>query len=82
MSLINHYSMLWGGVLILVLAAYTLLRKGFQPKRGLVLVVLGAALVAAYLFLRPDQASTTEMSAFRAELGSGQAVLLELQSPY
>ena len=82
MSLINHYSMLWGGVVILALAAYVLLQKGVQPKRGLLLVVLGAALVVAYLFLRPDQASTTDMSAFQAELGSGQAVLLELQSPY
>ena len=82
MEFINHYSMLWSGVLILAVAAFFLLRKGYEPKSGFKLVVLAAILLVGWLVVRPEQASTTEFSQFEAELGQGQTVLLELQSPY
>lgn len=82
MEFINHYSMLWSGVLILAVAAFFLLRKGYEPKSGLKLVGLAAILLVGWLVLRPEQASTTEFAQFKAELGQGQTVLLELQSPY
>jgi len=82
MEIINHYSMLWSGVLILAAAAFFLLRKGYEPKSGLKLVGLAAILLIGWLVLRPEQASTTELAQFKAELGQGQTVLLELQSPY
>ena len=82
MEFINHYSMLWSGVLILAVAAFFFLRKGYEPKNGLKLVVLTAILLVGWLVLRPEQASTNEFAQFKAELGQGQIVLLELQSPY
>ena len=82
MVIINHYSMIWGGVIILGLVAFYLLRKGFKPKDGLKLLVLAVALFVIWLSLRPQQASTTELEQFQAEIGQGQAILLEMQSPY
>ena len=82
MGLINHYSLLWGGLIVLGLVAIVLWRKGFQRKDGLKLLVLVVVLFVAWLLLRPAPASTTELTQFQAELGQGQAVLLELQSPY
>jgi len=82
MEIINHYSMLWSGVLILGVAAFFFLRKGYEPKSGFKLVALAAILLVGWLILRPEQASTTEFGQFKAELGQGQIVLLELQSPY
>jgi membrane protein implicated in regulation of membrane protease activity len=82
MEIINNYSMIWSGVIILVLAAYFLFRRGIKLQKGLVLIVIAAVLVGGWLVLRPQQASTTEMVQFEAEFGQGRFVLLELQSPY
>ena len=82
MTFINHYSMLWGGILILGLVAWRMLRKCFKPKDGLILFGLGAGLLVIWLALRPQPAVNLELAQFQAELGSGKAVLLELQSPY
>ena len=82
MEIINQYSMLWGGVIILGLTAFFLLRKGFKRKDGIKLLLLAIALLSVWLILRPQQASTNEMADFQAQLGQGQAVLLEMQSPY
>ncbi len=82
MVFINQYSMVWSGVLILGVAAYFLLRRGYKPESGLKLVGIAAVLVVGWLILRPQQASTTGLTQFKAELGQGQSVLLELQSPY
>ena len=82
MKFINQYSILWSSLLILGLAAYFLLRKGFSWKRSLMVIAIGGLLLASWFFIRPQQANTTDLGQFQAELGSGQAVLLELQSPY
>ncbi len=82
MVIVNNYSMLWGGILILGLAVFFLLRKGSRSKNGLKLILIAAALFVSWLVLRPDQATISEITQFKGELGQGQAVLLELQSPY
>ncbi len=82
MEIINNYSMLWSGIFILGAAAFFFLRKGYEPKSGFKLVVLTAILLVGWLVLRPEQASTTEFAQFKSELGQGQIVLLEMQSPY
>ena len=82
MEIINNYSMLWIGIIILGLAAFLLLRKGFKSKDGIKLAVLAVALLIVWLLLRPQQASTTELAQFQEQLGGGLAVLLEMQSPY
>jgi hypothetical protein len=82
MSYINQYSMLWSAVLVFGLAAFFLLRQGYTAKNGIKLIAVGALLVIGWLLLRPDQANTEELGQFQTELGQGQSVLLELQSPY
>jgi hypothetical protein len=82
MDFINQYSILWTSLILLAVISYLLLRKGFSPQRGLVLLVIGLALLTGWLAIRPDQASTTDQGQFEAELNTGQAVLLELQSPF
>jgi hypothetical protein len=79
MQIINQYSMLWTGVVILGVIAYFSLRKG---RSVLGVIVVGTTLVIGWLVLRPDQANTKELGQFQAVLGQGQSVLLELQSPY
>jgi len=74
--------MLWGGVAILSLAAYVFLRKGFKTRDGIVLLVLAVGLAAVWTFIRPERASTNELGEFQSQIGHGQAVLVEMQSPY
>ena len=82
MQIFNQYSMLWGGIFILGLAAFVLLHKGIKLKDGITLFVLAIALFGIWLFLRPEQASTNELGDFQSQIGQGQAVLVEMQSPY
>jgi len=82
MPIINQYSMLLSGVFILGVAVFVILRKGFKPKDGIKLLVLAGALFVSWLALRPEQASANELSEFQSQIGQGQAVLVEMQSPY
>jgi len=74
--------MLLGGIAILGLATFVFLRKGFKPRDGIVLLLLTIALFAVWMFIRPEQANTDELADFRSQIGQGQAVLVEMQSPY
>ena len=74
--------MLLSGIFILGVATFVFLRKGIKPKDGIKLLALGAALFVAWFALRPEQASTNEMTEFQSQIGQGQAVLVEMQSPY
>jgi len=82
MEIVNQYSMLWGGVLLLCLAAFVFLRKSFKLRDGIILFALAIALVTVWMFIRPEQASTNELEEFLSQIGQGQAVLVEMQSPY
>ena len=74
--------MLWTALIIFGLVAYFLLRKGYTSENGLKLILAGGLLVIGWLVLRPEQANIGEYNQFQAELGQGDAVLLELQSPF
>ena len=82
MQFINQYSMLWTSVILLGLVSFFVLRKGITLQRGLTVLGIAVLLVASYFGLRPDQATTNDLGDFQAELGGGQSVLLELQSPF
>ena len=82
MEIINQYSILWSGIIILGAAAFFLLRKDYSLKSSLKVVGIAAVLLVGWLVIRPQEASTTELAQFKAEIGQGQSVLLELQSPY
>lgn len=82
MVIINQYSMLWSAIIILGLVVFFVLRRGFKRSDSILLFFIVAALLAGWLVLRPKQATTAEYAHFQSELGQGQAVLLELQSPF
>ncbi len=82
MSLINHYSTLWGLGIIFAVAAYFLLRGERSAKKQLTLVLIGVALVTTWFAIRPQSGSNEAADTLRAEIGQGTPVLLELQSPY
>jgi hypothetical protein len=82
MEIINQYSIVWSGVILLGLGAFFLIRRGVKAKNGLFLLLLAAFLVVGWIVIRPDQASADDMAQFEAELGAGRSVLLELQSPF
>ena len=82
MSLINHYSTLWGLGIIFVLAAYFLMRGERSAKKQIALTLIGLALVGAWFAIRPQSGSGESASTLRAAIGQGMPVLLELQSPY
>jgi len=82
MQIFNQYSMLLSGIFILGLAAFVFLRKGIKPKDGIKLLILAVVLFVTWLALRPEQASTNELTDFQSQIGQGQAVLVEMQSPY
>ncbi len=82
MNLINHYSMLLAAAVILGATAFFLLRDGYQPRDGIVLIVVAVVLVVGWLALRPRPGSPDDVARFQSTLGQGEHVLLELQSPF
>ncbi|MBC8331975.1 MAG: hypothetical protein H8E28_08335 [Anaerolineae bacterium] len=82
MEIINHYSMIISAVFILGLTAYFLLRNGYTPRDGVILIGVAAALLGGWLILRPQQGSAEGLAQLQAEFGQGRAVLLEMQSPF
>ncbi len=82
MELINHYSMLWSGMFVIGLVAFFLLRDGFKASDGFVLAGIFVAMGVLWLVLRPAPGSDAAAPEVLAEVGGGQAVLLELQSPF
>ena len=66
----------------MVMATFMFLRKGVKLKNGIGLLSLIVVLLGIWLFLRPEKASTNELIEFQSKIGQGQAVLVEMQSPY
>ena len=82
MSLINHYSTLWGLGILFALAAYFLTRGERSAKKLGILAIVGVALVGTWFAIRPQSGLDAPTASLRAEIGQGTPVLLELQSPY
>jgi hypothetical protein len=78
MQLINHYSMVWFGIFVFGLVAFFLLRDGFKSSDAFVLSAVLVGLSSIWLVLRPERGQLSPL----AEVGQGQAVLMELQSPF
>ncbi|MBT3315663.1 MAG: hypothetical protein HN390_13725 [Anaerolineae bacterium] len=82
MSLINHYSILWGVAFLFALFAY-IFRKDDAKKKKLYIITGSAVVLLGFWFTARAQTGSTESaSALRQEIGQGQPVLLELQSPF
>ena len=82
MPLINHYSILWGVAFLFALFAY-IFRKDDAKKKKLYIVTGGVVvLLAVWFTMRAQTGSTESASILREQIGQGQPVLLELQSPF
>ncbi len=82
MSLINHYSILWGVAFLFALFAFVF-RKDAAKKRKLYIVTGSVVVLLAFWFTARAQTGSTESaSLLREQIGQGQPVLLELQSPF
>lgn len=82
MNLINQYSVVLLVFVGLAVAMVILLRRGINPKRLLILVLMALGVFAAWRLARPVQTDYSDLADLRAQIGAGRPVLLEFQSPY
>ncbi len=81
-KILNQYSFLILGVLIIALAVYALSRRGFRRLDWLLLVALAGLVIAAWWVMHPTASQVSDADSLRARIGAGTPVLLEFQSPY
>jgi len=82
MSFFNHYSLALIALGITGLAGYVLLRDGLKKSDVFILGVLLAAMIVAWLAVRPKATPFSNAEAIQNRIGVGVPVLLEFQSPY
>lgn len=82
MTIFNHYSFLMLAGLALALTAFGLLRDGYTPRDGVILVVVAALVLFIWLLVRPKSGAMDGVAQLDARRGQGTPLLLELQSPY
>ncbi len=80
--LINHNSYLLIAALIWVSTSAFALKKMSSPGNYFLIIGLGLVLAILFNFVQPKQANVSEENPIESQIGNGQAVLLELQSPY
>ncbi|MGA9534084.1 MAG: thioredoxin family protein [Anaerolineales bacterium] len=81
-TFVNHYSFpLLFGIVGLVVAVL-LLRDGIQRNDLLALAALLAGFILAFSLFSAGSGTDDELQTIQAEIGAGQPVLLEIQSPY
>lgn len=82
-SIINQYSLFISTLVILVVVAVFLFRKGIRLPEFIAFLVILAGVVLAWMVIRPTQTplsgAATEVE---SRIGAGKPVLLEFQSPY
>jgi len=81
-SWINQFSMLVIVLLIPGIVGLVLVRRGFQPRDWLFLGGLIVWVGLVWILLRPTSPGLKSSEQVRANIGSGQPVLLEFLSPY
>jgi hypothetical protein len=83
MQIFNQYSAVWIAAFLVAIAGVILLRRKSKWPQFLAFGVLVLGLVAAWIFLRPQQTAQMSSAAqVQASIGQGAPVLLEFQSPY
>ncbi len=81
-NLLNQYSFLIFGLVLVGFAIYGLSRRGFRRVDWFLLVALIGLILGAWWVLHPTQSQVTNANIVRAKIGAGTPVLLEFQSPY
>jgi multisubunit Na+/H+ antiporter MnhE subunit len=82
MNFFNLYSYLLVSLFIILVAAFLLLRNGFETGKFALLVGLLTGLVVIWFVVRPAPGTDSTGTQIRQQIGAGIPVLLEIQSPY
>jgi len=80
--ILNQFSFVVGGVVILGVAVALIARRGLTLGRGLLIGALVLLLIAAWIVVHPSGAKYATADQVRKQIGSGKPVLLEFLSPY
>lgn len=82
MSFFNQYSYFVIGGIVLLIAAYLILRREQTLPRILGVAGLAALFLGFWFLIRPEQTPHAGSAELQAQIGAGTPVLLEFQSPY
>jgi len=79
---LNQHSFVVAAVAAIMILAAILLRDSIRSGDLLALGALCLGLALAYALLGPGKSTEREISAIRSQIGRGQPILLEFQSPF
>jgi len=79
---LNQHSFVVAAVAAIMILAAILLRDGVRPSDLLAIGALCLGLAFAYALLGPGESTEREIAAIRSQIGRGQPILLEFQSPF
>ncbi len=83
LATMQHYSVLLLGLVLVLVLAFALFRRGTRLQDSLAFLSLLLGLVVVYFYVRPVQTPLMgEAANVQAQIGKGTPVLLEFQSPY
>jgi hypothetical protein len=77
---INHNSFILLSVIVLLVAAGIMVRRGVEIKRLVPFGVLVVLIAVAFFTMRPAAGTDASTADITAQIGGGKAVLLEFQS--
>lgn len=79
-ELINHNSAILFSIVILLVGAILMVRRGMETRRVIAFFALLVLVAAAFFTLRPAAGTNASASQITAQIGEGKSVLLEFQS--
>jgi hypothetical protein len=79
-EIINHNSAILFSIVILLVGAFVMTRRGLETRRVFAFLALVVIIAAAFFTLRPTSSTTASASEITAQIGGGKPVLLEFQS--
>lgn len=82
LQFVNHHSLVLAALVVILLLGILLLRSRGNPLSYLGVGLLIAGMFLAWWLLRPSPTDIQDENQVLDQIGSGQAVLLEFQSPY
>lgn len=79
-ELINHNSAILFSIVILLVGAFILIRRGIDIRRVAAFGLLVVIVAAAFFSMRPSAGIDSSPAEITAKIGDGKPVLLEFQS--
>lgn len=79
-ELINYNSAVIFGLVIILVGAFVMIRRGIEPRRVVTFGVLVVLVIGAFFSLRPSVGTDASAGEIRTVIGGGTPVLLEFQS--